>query len=224
MPRRRPRCSCWERAASWHRVINTWAIRESPINMGDNWALQRWRLYRAWNRRGKSFPIAAYSNRAHPLAIWKHQPRELPNQLCAIERTVELPLKDWPSADGLERQRLACTDRALEERFRRRRDIRRGLGDGSTFELPIYAWRIGEAVLVGSCCEPYSLLQQELRRRFSDRTVICMNLINGSIGYLPPAALYDTDVYPVWQTPFDRGSLETTIEAMTGVIKDVLGA
>jgi hypothetical protein len=65
-------------------------------------------------------------------------------------------------------------------------------------------------------------LQKELRRRFSDRTVICMNLINGSIGYLPPATLYDTDVYPVWQTPFDRGSLETTIEAMTGVIKDVL--
>lgn len=157
-----------------------------------------------------------------PLAIWKHQARELPSQLRAIGRTVELPLKDWPSADELERQRVACTDRAMEERLRRRRDIRRGLGDGSTFELPIYAWRIGDAVLVGSCCEPYSLLQQELRRRFAEHTVSCMNLINGSIGYLPPATLYDTDVYPVWQTPFDRGSLETTIEAMTGVIKDVL--
>lgn len=159
-----------------------------------------------------------------PLAIWKHQPRKLSNQLRARVRTVELPLKDWPSASELERQRIACTDRALEERLRRRRDIRHGIGDGSTFQLPIYAWRIGDAVLVGCCCEPYSFLQQELRRRFSDRAVICMNLINGSIGYLPPASIYDTDVYPVWQTPFDRGALETTIEAMTGVIKDVLSA
>lgn len=158
-----------------------------------------------------------------PLAIWKHQRRELPNQLRAIRRTVTLRLKDWPSADDLERQRLECTDRAMEERLRRRRDIRRGLGDGSTFQLPIHAWRIGDAVLVGSCCEPYSQLQQELRRRFSDHTLICMNLINGSIGYLPPATLYDTDVYPVWQTPFERGSLEMMIEAMTGVINDVLG-
>ena len=155
-----------------------------------------------------------------PLAIWKHQLRDLPCQLRAIQRTVELPLKDWPSADELERQRLACPDRALEERLRRRRDIRRGIGDESTFELPIYAWRIGDAVLVGSCCEPYSELQRELRRRFAGRTVVCMNLINGSIGYLPPAALYDTDVYPVWQTPFGRGSLEATIEAMAGAIED----
>lgn len=159
-----------------------------------------------------------------PLAIWKHEPRELPTQLCAVMRTVELPLKDWPSADELDRQRIACTDRALEERLRRRRDIRRGIGDGSTYELPIYAWRIGDAVLVGCCGEPYSQLQQELRKRFASRTLICMNLINGSIGYLPPAELYDTDVYTVWQTPFDRGSLEIVIEAMTGVIEDVLEA
>lgn len=33
-----------------------------------------------------------------------------------------------------------------------------------------------------------------------------MNLINGSIGYVPPIELYDQDVYTVWQAPFDRGS------------------
>ena len=61
------------------------------------------------------------------------------------------PVKDWPSAEELERQRVACTDRALEERLRRKRDIRRGLGDGDTYPLAIHAWRIGDAVLVGSC-------------------------------------------------------------------------
>lgn len=158
-----------------------------------------------------------------PLAIWNHEPRELSNQLRAIAPTVTLPLKDWPSAEELERRRSVCTDRAIEERIRRQRDIRRGLGDGSTFPLPIYAWRIGDAVLVGSCCEPYSLLQRQLRQRFVGRTVICMNLINGSIGYLPPADLYETDVYPVWQTPFGCGALETTIDAMAAAIDDLFG-
>ena len=49
-----------------------------------------------------------------------------------------------------------------------------------------------------------------------------MNLINGSIGYLPPEDLYETEIYPVWQTPFDRGSLEATIEAMTSAVTAVL--
>ncbi|MEZ6058897.1 MAG: alkaline ceramidase [Planctomycetaceae bacterium] len=158
-----------------------------------------------------------------PLAVWKHESRELSGQLRAIRSTAELPLKDWPSAEELEEQRSQCSDRALEERLRRKRDIRRGIGDGTTYSLAIHAWRIGDAVLVGSCCEPYSILQRELRRKYSDHTVLCMNLINGSIGYLPPAELYDTEVYPVWQTPFDRGSLELTQAAMTDAVSSVLG-
>ena len=169
----------------------------------------------------------AYNNTVEsgaPLAVWKHEPCTLSTELFATQTAVELPLKEWPSAEELEQQRLACTDRALEERLRRKRDIRRSVGNGSTYGLAIYAWRLGDAVLVGSCCEPYSILQQELRRQFPERTILCMNLINGSIGYLPPAELYDTEVYPVWQTPFDRGSLEATIEAMTHVITGVLSA
>ena len=159
-----------------------------------------------------------------PLAVWKHESCKLSHELIATQNSVELTIKDWPSADELEHQRLACTDRALEERLRRKRDIRRGLGDGSTFSLPITAWRIGDVVLVGSCCEPYSMLQKELRRRFPNHTVICMNLINGSLGYLPPSELYDTDVYPVWQTPFERGSLEKILETMTQAIRNVLAS
>ena len=157
-----------------------------------------------------------------PLAVWRHETLAHSSCLSAHIAFVELPLKDWPTADELEHQRLACTDRALEERLRRKRDIRRSLGDGSTYGLPLYAWRLGEAVLVGSCCEPYSLLQVNVRQRFPDRTIICMNLINGSIGYLPPAELYDTDVYPVWQTPFDRGSLELVLSEMEVLIEQLL--
>jgi hypothetical protein len=157
-----------------------------------------------------------------PLAAWRHEPAKPSQQLRAMQTSVDLPLKDWPSAGELEKQRRECTDRAFEERLRRKLNIRLGVGDGSSFALPIHAWRVGDAVIIGSCCEAYSILQRELRRRFPDNTILCMNLINGSIGYLPPAELYDSDVYTVWQTPFDRGSFERLLEAMTTAIRDVL--
>jgi hypothetical protein len=157
-----------------------------------------------------------------PLAVWSLEPNEPSQELHAMSTSVALPIKNWPSAEELEIQRRKCTDLALEERLRRKLNIRRSLGNVSTFELPVHVWRIGDAVLVGSCCEAYSVLQRELRRRFPETTIVCMNLINGSIGYLPPAELYDLDVYTVWQTPFDRGSYERLLEAMTRAIRDVL--
>ena len=82
-----------------------------------------------------------------PLAVWKREPSALSQELRAIQTTVELPLKNWPSAEELEQERSACQVRALEERLRRKRDIRRSLGNGSTFSLSIYSWRIGDAIL-----------------------------------------------------------------------------
>lgn len=157
-----------------------------------------------------------------PLAVWEHAAATAAHELQDITAAAELELKDWPSAAELEEQRQECSDRALEERLRRKRDIRRSLGDGQTFSVPVCAWRMGDAVLVGSCCEAYSMLQQELRSRFPERTVICLNLANGSIGYLPPAELYSTDVYPVWQTPFAKGGLERMLEAMILAIEKLL--
>ncbi len=158
-----------------------------------------------------------------PLANWRHESTEPSPELQAVEVAAELELKDWPTADELEQQRMACDDRALEERLRRRRDIRRSLGDGTSFPLAVHAWKIGDAVLVGCGGEAYSQLQQELRNRFPDVSLICMNLINGSVGYLPPADLYDLDIYPVWQTPFARGCLERISDTMTGAIEALQG-
>ena len=56
---------CYARDPDWPRhVINMSAIRKSPINMGDNWALHRSRLYTAWSRRVLGSRIAGHSNRA----------------------------------------------------------------------------------------------------------------------------------------------------------------
>jgi hypothetical protein len=41
-----------------------------------------------------------------------------------------------------------------------------------------------------------------------DRAVFVMNVVNGWGGYLPPAHLYDRNLYAVWQTPLAPGCLE----------------
>lgn len=157
-----------------------------------------------------------------PLAVWKHAMVTPVSLLKHKKFTVAMPLKDWPTADELEQQRQACTDRALEERLRRRRNIRRGIGDGDTLELPIWMWRMGDTILVGSPTESYSILQRTLRERFPERTIVCLNLINGTTGYLTPEELYDLDLYQVWQTPFARGGLEKLIAGMTEAIQEII--
>ena len=153
-----------------------------------------------------------------PLAIWRHRPRALSPRLAASCHDVPIPLKDWPSAKSLEDAHATCQDRTLKERLKRKLAIRRALGDDDHYALPFWVWRMGEAIWVGSSAESYSVFQTTLRNRFPQTALVCLNLINGSIGYLPPDELYDEDVYQVWQTPFDRGGLEQAIETMTSVI------
>lgn len=161
-----------------------------------------------------------------PLAVWRPQRVETERRttpLAAKRAVVDLPLKAWPTAAELEAEIVACPDRALAERIRRRLRIRESLGDAATYPLEIWGWRIGEALVLGTMAEAYSRIQRRLRDAFSDRAVIWLNVVNGSVGYLPPAELYDLDIYPVWQTPFDRGSLERVEAAAVALGHDLLG-
>ncbi len=149
-----------------------------------------------------------------PLALWRPKRAAIASRLKAQCVTVDLPLKEWPTASELDEQWAACGDRALKERIRRRRIVRAAVGDGPTFPLPVWIWEMGDALLVGSMAESYSWLQRELRRQFPDRHVVVGNIMNGSIGYLPAAECYDHDIYQVWQTPFARGGLENVLAAV----------
>jgi hypothetical protein len=142
--------------------------------------------------------------------------------LAAKRRTVDLPLKDWPTAAELATEFAACPDRAIAERIRRKLRIREALGDGKTFPLEVWGWRIGEAVVLGTMAEAYSCIQQNVRAAFPDRAVVWLNLVNGSVGYLPPEPLYDVEIYQVWQTPFDRGSLEALEAAAIELGRELL--
>jgi hypothetical protein len=160
-----------------------------------------------------------------PLAVWRYESIVPSTTLDAHEIVVELPVKDWPTAEKLERQRAACTDRALQERLRRKRDTRIALGDGATCSLPLWVWRLGDSIILGVPEEAYSKLQIELRRQFPDLYVACVNLVNNRIGgYLPSEELYDLDIYQVWRTPFARGSLEIVIAALAEAIGEMMAS
>jgi hypothetical protein len=158
-----------------------------------------------------------------PLAVWRYEPTPPSTVLEAREISVLLPLKDWPTAADLERQRAAATDPVLQERLRRRRDTRLALGDGNACSLSLWVWRIGNAVLAAVPEEAYSVLQKDLRQRFPEIAVACVNLVNNRIGgYLPPEEFYDLDIYQVWRTPFAPGSLEIIIAALAELIDQIM--
>jgi hypothetical protein len=79
--------------------------------------------------------------------------------------------------------------------------------------MQMWAWRLGEALLVAVPNEPYSVFQSELRRRFAGRPVLALMMTNGGVGYLPPRETYGSGRYQEQQSPFAAGCLERTIEA-----------
>jgi hypothetical protein len=157
------------------------------------------------------------------LAIWKRVPHQPSTALDARRIDIELPLKPGQSLAEVE-VRLAQlqrdgSDPVLAERLLRRLRIMHSTGDGPTTCMPLWAWRIGDALLAAQPNETYSWFQQELRRRFHPQPILVLNIANGPYcGYLPPASLYSEDLYPVWQTPYDTGSLEKTFEATYGLM------
>ena len=154
-----------------------------------------------------------------PLATWKRSAYKPARTLEAIQLTVDLTLKDLPGIAEIEQQMKTTTDRALAERLTRQRRVRRLVGNGQSAPRPLWVWRVGDSFLLGQPDEAYSWLQIEPRRRFPNRAIVVMNLVNGSLGYQPPQNLYGQDLYQVWQTPFAAGCLEQTLAAAEGAIR-----
>ena len=160
-----------------------------------------------------------------PLAVWSRRPHAPSRALGAVRATTAYAIKkDYPPAAEIERQISACTDRVMTERLNRKLAVRKSLGDAPTADGSLWVWRIGDVYMLGVPNEAYSSLQLELRRRLAPRTVAVMNLVNGGTAYLPPASLYDTDIYQVWQTPFDRGCLEQTLELGARCVEELSAA
>jgi hypothetical protein len=143
-----------------------------------------------------------------PLAVWRQEAAPVSNHLAAELIPVELPLKLLPSVGQLEQEWRQTEDPVLKDRLRRKWQVRRIVGDGSTSRMPLWVWRIGDAFLIGQPNELYSRFQTALRERRTPRAVAVMNLVNGSAGYLAPREMYATDGYQIVQSPFAAGAFE----------------
>ncbi|MBA3709219.1 MAG: hypothetical protein H0W83_10425, partial [Planctomycetes bacterium] len=139
--------------------------------------------------------------------------------------SIEHPLKPLPSVAEITSELARCTDPVLSERLRRKIGVRNAVGDGSSATIRAWIWRLGDAVIAAHPHEAYSHLQTTLRARRPERAIAVMNLCNGaSVGYLPPAELYDRDLYQVWQTPYARDVLERFTAACAAGIDEMCSA
>ncbi len=146
------------------------------------------------------------------LALWRRKPAPGRGLLAAECRAVTLPLKKLPAVAELAATLAHCADPVQAERLRRKLHIVRAVGDGPTYHLPFWIWRVGDALIIGQPSEAYSLFQRCLRTRFVERPVVVANLVNGSNGYLVPADRCHDGLYAFWSSVFDTGAFERLLD------------
>lgn len=151
------------------------------------------------------------------LGTWAYEPLDAPNASRSAQldhRLIYVPLRrkseltpvDPPSAGNVDQ--LAEAEKSL-----RRDSMRAALGESQIYQMPVWLWRLGDALVLAGSHEAYSCLQVEIRSRFSRVPVLIMGCTNGSVGYLPPRESYGSGLYQEQQSPFAAGCLEQTIEA-----------
>lgn len=155
-----------------------------------------------------------------PLAVWGPRPAEPPPRGRAVRLEVPVELKtDLPSIEELETIWADIDPRSRVERLRRARNLRGCYAEGGEATHPLWVWSLGGCAFVAQPGELYSAFQRELRARFPDRAIVVLNVTNAPGGvYLPPAHLYDEDIYPVWQTLLARGSMERLLDAAAAAL------
>ncbi|MFJ3473945.1 hypothetical protein ACIPJ1_13485 [Microbacterium maritypicum] len=158
-----------------------------------------------------------------PLAIWTGRTADGGEDAAGSVTSVELPLRDLPTLDALAEEWKDIDPRSREERLGRARNLRDGYIDGPTVRHPVWAWRLGDAVIVGHPGEAYSRLQTTLRARFPATPIVVMNLTNGpGFVYLPTRDAYDRGAYQAWQTPLAPGALDLLETHAVAVVAELL--
>lgn len=180
------------------------------------------------------------------LGTWKYQPEtadRIAQRTRWQSRTVTVPIAyrpDLPVRADLERdlthwcsveeQALARGQegpardaRAMIERCTRRLTRVADLPPGPTYDYPIVAWRIGEAIWLGFDGEHYNVLQRTLRDRFPRTTLIIGTIANGSnVWYLPDVPSYGKGLYQEEVSILEKGCLEKVIEASIRLIQELI--
>ncbi len=157
-----------------------------------------------------------------PLAIWREVAIPGNATTSMVQGAVELDVQ-VPSIEELTTRWADLDEGTRGERLRRVRDLRDGYIDGDTVQHPVWAWRWGDAIVVGQPGEPYSRLQLRLRERFPGTPIVVLGLTNGpGFVYVPTEEAYVRGDYQAWQTPLVAGSLDRLEDYATELIQGLL--
>jgi hypothetical protein len=155
--------------------------------------------------------------------------------------TVDLPLKELPSAAELERDLESFTARQAEayargneleardmgaraERSRRWLGRVHSLPQGSDYPFRYTVWVLGDAVWVTCGGEPYNILQRELRRQFPDLVLMVSPVAGGGpVGYLLPRDRYGKGLYQEEPSCLAPGCLELLTDHIAATISRLSG-
>lgn len=173
---------------------------------------------------GSRLGLAEVVESGTALGIWRPQPAEPSRTLRTLRRVVRLQARPQPTQEELARRHAGINPTAAAERLRRAGQLRAGYVEGEVAAHPLWVWRWGDAIMVGQAGEPYSWLQVELRRRHPDLAIFVLNCTNGpGFVYLPPASVYEREVYQVWQSEVVAGSLEQLADLASASILELIG-
>jgi len=148
-----------------------------------------------------------------PLALFAEKKIEPSSVFKQVKIEVTVPYKKLPSVAEITAEFEACEDRVMKDRLWRKLNTRKSIADQTHAQIPVWIWQFGDAFLVAQPNEVYAVFQEQVRAHFPNRFIAVVNIANGYLGYLPPQDLYQNDMYAVWQTPFEKGSLEILINA-----------
>ncbi|MET4159210.1 hypothetical protein ABIC29_002806 [Agromyces sp. PvR057] len=173
---------------------------------------------------GTELELSGIVESGAPLAMWQPVAAHSSGGAVARSAAVELELAQLKTLDELAEEWAGIDARSRGERLGRARNLRDGYIDGPTVQHPVWAWRLGDGVVVAHPGEAYSRLQTTLRSRFPGVPITVVNLTNGpGFVYLPTRDAYERGAYQAWQTPLAPGSLER-LEAHAGaLVADLLG-
>ncbi len=170
-------------------TLGSWQHQSIDTAVKTTWKLQRWH---------------------EPLNYRLGQPTvaHVQNDLAELQR-------EEAAARAAGDEARAADLRALAERKNRLLHRLAQLPQGDTYPLQVALWRIGDAIWLGVQGESYNLLQSELRRRFSEKTIVVASIAaDWGASYLPPRDLYDTGIYQESIAIVAAGSLEQVVEAV----------
>ena len=153
------------------------------------------------------------------LGCWGYVAQDLSTALEATQIVIDLTLRKKMTEPAELIECLEESDEATINERLERHYFRQKLTAGSDGGVPLWVWRLGDVFLVGTPSEPHSPLQVQLRKRFPNRAVIVMSLVNGSLNYLPPAEDYRTHSYETKVAMFESGCLEKTRDACIDVMQ-----